>query len=241
MQMRKISKLIRFFLGGCLLTLATVSPVAADSDEAPAKIAEALEKAYPKLEFQKIFTSPVAGLYEVAAGGKILYFAPETGHMLAGELWTKDGVNLSKERLGKLMGEKLKLLPLDKAVKIGTGKNTVIEVTDPDCTFCRKGSEFFAQRKDTTRYIFFLPLRMHPNAEQKARYILSANDPAVAYEEVMSGRYDEGPVPPFTDNGVMESHKQATELLGLTGTPNYWINGTFVAGANIKAIEQLLK
>jgi len=92
-----------------------------------------------------------------------------------------------------------------------------------------------------TRYIFFLPLKMHPDAEQKARYILSANDPALAYEEVMSGRYDEGPIPPFKDNGVMASHMEATEMLGLTGTPNYWINGTFVAGANINAIEQLLK
>ena len=239
--MRKISKLLCCFLSCCLLTLCLAGLAAADSGEAPAKVADALKKAYPKLEFQQIFTSPVAGLYEVAAGGKILYFAPETGHMLAGELWTKDGVNLSKERLGKLMGDKLKLLPMDKAIKIGSGKNTVIEVTDPDCSFCRKGSEFFAQRSDVTRYIFFLPLKMHPDAEQKARYILSANDPALAYEEVMSGRYDEGPIPPFKDNGVMASHMEATEMLGLTGTPNYWINGTFVAGANIKAIEQLLK
>lgn len=239
--MRKISKLLCCFLSCCLLTLCLAGLAAADSDKAPAKVTDALKKAYPKLEFQQIFTSPVAGLYEVAAGGKILYFAPETGHMLAGELWTKDGVNLSKERLGKLMGDKLKLLPMDKAIKIGSGRNTVIEVTDPDCSFCRKGSEYFAQRSDVTRYIFFLPLKMHPDAEQKARYILSANDPALAYEEVMSGRYDEGPIPPFKDNGVMASHMEATEMLGLTGTPNYWINGTFVAGANINAIEQLLK
>ncbi|MDY0268964.1 DsbC family protein [Trichloromonas sp.] len=239
--MSKTRKIVRCLLGGCLLVLGIVSAVAAASDEAPAQVAETLKKTYPKLEFQKIFTSPIAGLYEVAAGGKILYFAPKTGHMLAGELWTKDSVNLSKERLGKLMGEKLKLLPLNKAIKIGTGKNTVIEVTDPDCIFCRKGSDFFAQRKDVTRYIFFLPLKMHPQAEQKARYVLSAADPASAYEEVMSGRYDEGPIPFFKDNGVIESHKEATALLGLNGTPNYWINGTFVAGANIKAIERLLK
>jgi thiol:disulfide interchange protein DsbC len=224
-----------------VLGLISVGQALAVDDQAPQKIVDTLKKTYPKLEFQQVFTSPVAGLYEVAAGGKVLYFAPETGHMLAGELWTKDGVNLSKERVGKLMGEKLKLLPLDKAVKIGKGKHTVIEVTDPDCSFCRKGSEFFAQRSDVTRYIFFLPLKMHPNAEQKARFVLSANDPALAYEEVMSGRYDEGPLPPFKDNEVMKIHQDAVELLGLTGTPNYWIDGAFVAGANLKAIEQLLK
>lgn len=213
----------------------------AAGDSAPQPVADSLKKTYPDLVFQGLYASPVAGLYEVVAGNRILYFVPETGHMIAGDMWSKDGVNLSKARIGQIMGEKLKLLPMDKAVKIGSGKNNVIEITDPDCPFCRKGSEFFAPRKDVTRHIFFLPLNMHPTAKQKVGYILSAKDPAKAYEEVMSGKYDNTPLPKFTDNGVSQIHQAAIEQLGINGTPNYWINGTFVSGANVKAIEQLLK
>jgi thiol:disulfide interchange protein DsbC len=209
-------------------------------DKAPQQVVETLKQTYPRLEFQQVYTSPIAGLYEVVAGNRVLYFAPETGHMLAGEMWNKEGENLSKARIGKIMGEKIKDLPMDKAVKIGSGKNTVIEVTDPDCPYCRKASEFFSQRTDVTRYIFFLPLSMHPNAEEKVRFILSSENPALAYEEVMSGRYDDMPLPEFKDNGVFEIHKAATDLLGVAGTPNFWINGTYLSGANLQAIEKLL-
>jgi thiol:disulfide interchange protein DsbC len=209
-------------------------------DNAPPKVVDQLKQTYPKLEFQQVFTSPIVGLYEVISGNKVLYFAPATGHMLVGDMWDKEGENLSKARIGKIMGEKLKDLPMDKSIKIGNGKNIVIEITDPDCPYCRKASEFFAKRTDVTRYIFFLPLGMHPRAEEKVHFILSAENPAEAYEDAMSGRYDEGPLPAFKDNGVFESHKAATDLLGLNGTPNFWINGTYLAGANLQAIEKLL-
>jgi thiol:disulfide interchange protein DsbC len=34
-------------------------------------------------------------------------------------------------------------LDLDKALRIGTGKTTVIEFTDPDCPYCRKAYQYF--------------------------------------------------------------------------------------------------
>jgi len=237
--MSKVNNFLNVLMLAILAGAAFAGAVRAD-ETAPRQVIETLQQTYPKLEFQRVYTSPVAGLYEVITGNRVLYFSPATGHMLAGDLWNKEGENLSKARIGKIMGEKLKDLPMDKAIKIGSGKNTVIEVTDPDCPYCRKASEFFSKRTDVTRYIFFLPLSMHPDAESKVRYILSSEDPALAYEDVMSGRYDETPLPEFKDNGVFEIHKAATDLLGLTGTPNFWINGTYLSGANLQAIEKLL-
>jgi len=51
-----------------------------------------------------------------------------------------------------------KTLPLEKAVKIGDGKKVVIEITDPDCPFCRTASEYFSKKTDVIRYVFFAPL-----------------------------------------------------------------------------------
>lgn len=52
-----------------------------------------------------------------------------------GALVDKEGLNLTQIRL-------VEELPLDKAIKIGTGPIKVVEVTDPDCPYCRKASQF---------------------------------------------------------------------------------------------------
>ncbi len=224
-----------------LALLPSTGAAAADQPVTDPKIIQALSKAFPQLQAQEIYASPVPGLYEVVSGNNVLYFAPETGHLLVGALWDSKGQNLSRERISQVMSRKLADIPLQKALKIGNGPKTVIEVTDPDCPYCREASRFFAPRKDITRYVFFFPLNIHPEAEAKARFILSSDDPAHAYEEVMTGQFDDKPLPEFKDNGQLESHQQVTEKLGIQGTPNFWINGVFISGANFKAIEELLK
>jgi thiol:disulfide interchange protein DsbC len=132
-------------------------------------------------------------------------------------------------------------LPLDLGLKIGNGPHQVIEVTDPDCPYCRKGSHFFNSRNDVTRYVFFMPLNIHPKARLKAQYILSAEDPRTAYKEVFSGKYDKEPLPEFKDNGWLERQHQAIEALGVSSTPSFWVNGTYVSGSNLRLISQLLQ
>jgi thiol:disulfide interchange protein DsbC len=133
-------------------------------------------------------------------------------------------------------------LDLDKAVKIGSGKTMVIEFTDPDCPFCRKGSEFFRNRQDVTRYIFFFPLPMHPQAKDKARYILSARDKAKAYEEVMAGGLDGKKLDAITPEGIklQEEHAVLAKEATANGTPTYIISGRIVIGFDQKKLEAIL-
>ena len=105
-------------------------------------------------------------------GPNIIYFHPEKDLLMFGEIWTKDGKNMTAEKKGQARFARLKDLPLDKAVKIGNGRNKVIEFTDPDCPYCRKASAFLKGRKDVTRYVFFFPLPIHKEAEAHARYVL---------------------------------------------------------------------
>ena len=116
-----------------------------------------------------------------------------------GEIWTKDGKNITAGKRTRLAAAKLKDVPLDKAVKIGNGKNKVIEFTDPDCPYCRKAAAFFKGRDDVTRYVFLFPLPIHKDAEAHARYVLCAADKAHALEEVMSGQLDGKGVPACPD------------------------------------------
>lgn len=230
----------------CLFCLMLFLPALASADSEQQTqmnaVASSLKMAFPNIPLKQLGPTPIDGVYEIITEkDEILYFAPRTGHLLVGELWSNLGQNLTRESHSKLMTEKLEFLPLDKALKIGAGPNQVIEVSDPDCPFCRDGSEFFSARDDVTRYIFLYPLdRLHPQADAKSRYILSAEDPEAAYEEVFSGAYDKQPLPEYTDNGQLDIHRQVAEKIGINSTPRYWINGKFVSGSNLKEFENLL-
>lgn len=133
-------------------------------------------------------------------------------------------------------------LDLDKAVKVGSGKTMVIEFTDPDCPFCRKGSAYFLNRSDVTRYIILNPLPMHPNAREKAEYILSSHDKAKAYEEVLSGKMDGKKLEGINTEGIklLQDHLAMAREEKAGSTPTYLIYGRVIRGFNQQLIEELI-
>lgn len=133
---------------------------------------------------------------------------------------------------------------VSKALVIGNGPTKVIEFTDPDCPFCRKAAAYFHNRRDLTRYVFFTPLAMHPNARPKAQYILSGRDKARLYHEVMSGMVDRMDAKnlPITATGVklLEDQQTVAKKAGIDSTPTFMIMGRIVEGFDVKKIEELL-
>ncbi|KJU84357.1 protein-disulfide isomerase [Candidatus Magnetobacterium bavaricum] len=214
---------------------------AKETDEA-AK--EAFIKLFPKVKPETVIETDMKGVYEVVVGSDIAYFHPDTGILILGELRSKDGKMLTRDRKSAISASKVKDLPLDKAVKIGKGKNTVIEFTDPDCPFCRKLSEFLTKRDDITRYVFLFPLvQLHPKAMDKSKYILCSEDKGKALEEVMAGKHDDDKFEVCKDEKVEKALTENLELgasLGINGTPYLVVNGEVVQGANIQLIETLL-
>jgi len=230
------------FLTLIIFSMPLLACAVSPQQEDYTSVANALRMSFPSIPLKEVNATPVAGIYEVVTvKEEILYFAPASGHIFAGELWNNKGQNLTRESKARMMTDKLPMLPLDKAIKIGDGPNQVVEISDPDCPFCREGSSFFSAREDVTRYIFLFPLdRLHPQAEAKSKYILSAEDQEEAYEDVYSGEYDDQPLPAFEDNGLLDEHRRLGREMGITGTPKYWINGKFVSGTNLQKFEQLL-
>lgn len=234
---------------GLLVALLLLLPLPgfADGTKAPAKaekdaIRAALNRDFPQIgdDILEINPTPIPDLYEIWARKGLLYYFPKQGYIFVGQLYDKEGTNLTQKTLDRLVKKKLAALPLDKALKIGSGKNTVIEFTDPDCPYCRRGAAYFANRHDVTRYIFLYPLPMHKNAMEKARFILSSTDPAKTYEEVMAGQYDKTKLPEFKDNGKAAEQKAIGEKFGIRSTPVYFVNGQQVNGANTEALDKLL-
>ncbi len=131
---------------------------------------------------------------------------------------------------------------LSKALKVGTGKIMVIEFTDPDCPYCRKAEEFFGKRTDVTRYIFLVPLPMHPDAPAKAQVILSAADGAKAYTEIMGGSLDRKKPEGMTELGIkrLAEHEQIARDAKVGGMPTFIISGLIIEGLNMQKIQKVL-
>ena len=228
------------FLTFCvLMVIMTGAPLQAATPE------ESFRTSFPDIPLESITPTAVPGLYEIVAGGRIAYYAPGPEYLFVGEIITKERKNLTQERNGEIMALKMKALPLEKALKIGSGPRTVIELTDPDCPYCRKASDYFATRGDVTRYVFLYPLSMHPNAEAKIKYIFCAQDRAKAYEEAMTGKLDDMKFKPCEDAAAAElvkTHREIGDKIGIAGlgTPMFVIDGQVVRGANMPQIEKIL-
>lgn len=225
-----------------LVSLVVFLSLPALAAEQPDPVGEKLKIDFPTLVYTEIKPTPIDNMYEVVASGQIFYYFPESSHLMFGALIDKSGTNLTEEAKAVLQARFLEELPLDKAVKIGNGPKKVIEVTDPDCPYCRTASQFFDDKDElVTRYVFFFPLmEIHPDAATKAAFVLSSEDRAAAYHDVMAGNYDTVPLPVFEDNLLLEDHLELTGQLGVRSTPQFWIDGENVQGANIPELERLI-
>lgn len=200
-----------------------------------------LKKDFPELRYDRIGPGPVRGVIEVVVGSDILYYWPEEGVILTGEMIGRDRRNWTRLRKAALQSEQVGRLPLDLAVRIGEGPHRVIEFTDPNCTHCRRASAYLKGKAGLTRYVFFFPLS--PRSETVIRAILCAPDRAKAYEAVMDGVegavHPEACADPQAEN-LQKRHREFGQRLGIEGTPFFVIDGEVVAGADIPRMEQLL-
>ena len=204
-------------------------------------------KEIASINVEAVEKSPIEGIYEIVAnkGSIVFYYAPKSELIIFGEIYDKNKKSLTQEKRDQLQSNKLTDIPLDKAIKIGTGKNKVIEFTDPDCPYCRQAAEYF-KNKNVTKYVYLIPItQLHPKAEEKAKYILAAEDKVKAYYEVMSGAKDKDDLSSQKIsqdvNDMYQAQQSIGNKIGITGTPAFWINGKYVPGANIKMFDTLLE
>lgn len=232
--------------GGVCMTILSVAASVGATDLSAERVR--LQQIFPNLTISEFLASPVEGLFEVVVGDQVIYFDPKGENVVFGEIWDKRGKSLTAEKRKALrsatraaMSAKVQQLPLDKALKVGDGKNVVVEFTDPDCPYCRQLDDFWSKRTDVTRYIFFSPItKIHPNAAAKARYILANGEAALrdVYRGVLDARLDLDA--PDKEERLAE-HVEIARSAGIKGTPVMWVNGQYINGADFQAITNALK
>jgi len=226
-----------FLLLGLILSTFVSGETAEDS----------FKKIFPRYRYDIIRESEIKGAYEVITGADIGLFFPEPGYLIVGDFAMIDsnGKNVAEKKRSEIFLAKTRTLPLDKALKIGSGENTVIEITDPDCPYCRRAALFLEKRSDVTKYVFFLPLPYNKDAENKIKYIFCAEDRTKAYYEAIHGKLDNRKYEACNRQDAVDLlnvHKEITAKLGISGTPSFIINNSMVIiGADFKKMEEALK
>jgi len=209
---------------------------------------EAAKTGQKELKVGSVKQSQVKGLCEIQIGTNILYYAPAENLIVSGNIFDFAGRNFTKEKVEALtnetLGKTLSQLPLDKAITVGNGPVQVIEITDPDCPFCRRASAWLDGRNDVTRKIFFAPLA-HPKAIEKVKVILAAKNPEAEYHAYMRGEHDkDAAVPTVTDEKIValaDEHLKLALNANISGTPTFLVNGTVVIGADTDGLKTAIE
>jgi thiol:disulfide interchange protein DsbC len=221
------------------------TPVEPDLSELVRSAEAQLHQSFANLQFEDFAPSPVHGpLFQASAGGRILYYAPESDHLLFATIYDKNGVNLTSLSQDAAARARLKDLDQSQALLIGPqGAPLVIEFTDPDCPYCRALDRFWAAKaaegKPVRRQIYFVS-GIHPEAASKAEHILCAKDREAAFRATYAGEPPKPLIRCADGAAQVQAHAQAVKSMGISGTPTLILDGQIISGFSQAEIEAWL-
>lgn len=204
-----------------------------------------LHQTFTNLKFEGFAPSPVDGpIYQANAGGRILYFAPKSGHLLFANVFDHNGVNLTALAQEEHARKGLAAIDPAKALAIGPrGAPTVIEFTDPDCPYCRALDRFWAAKaaegKAVRRLIYFVS-GIHPEAAAKAEHILCSPDPAVAFKAIYDGASPKSLITCEAGRAKVSADTELVQRIGVSGTPTVIADGKIFAGFQQAELQTFL-
>lgn len=202
-----------------LALLFCLASINIPADEA--QIRGVLKQHFPTVEISSIQSSPIQGLYEVLAGGKIFYIDQTGEYLMPGPLLeTRTQTNLTEQRLDDIRAIKFNRLPLEKAVKIVRGKGTrkIAVFSDPDCPFSKLLLGELYLLDDLTIYVFLNPLLdIHPEAMQRSNEIWCSEDRAKSLLDYMI--LGKKPINQVKCDAPVKDILALSELVGINSTP----------------------
>jgi thiol:disulfide interchange protein DsbC len=211
------------------LLLACLSGIAGASE---ATVKAALEKKYPQIPVDSVTQTPLAGIYEVFAGGQLIYTDEKASYLFvnASMIDVEKKTNLTEERISRLTAIKFEQLPLNLAFKRVKGKGTrkIAYFGDPNCGFCKRFDQELSKIDDVTIYMFLYPV-LGPDSITKAKSIWCSKDRAKAWEDQMMTGI--APTAPGTCETPIDKIVEFGQQKKINGTPTmFFADGQRVSG-----------
>lgn len=229
------------------LTVAGVVLFAASlhAAEDPMKtLQDTLHKRYPDVQLEGAQPTPIPGLYEVFAGGRVVYTDATGDYMILGKLVdTKSRHDLSAEHLDAHNSIDFGKLPFDRAIKIvrGNGSHRLAVFADPDCPYCQELEKSLASTTDVTIYVFLYPLEnVHPHATADSHSIWCSPNRATAWTDWMIDH--KAPTGTTCEGDPVNDLQTLGASLRVSSTPTlFFESGRRVGGAvDANTLQQLL-
>lgn len=194
-------------------------------------------------EVKSVRHAPVKGLYEVTIENNgqlgVAYVDYSKKYVMSGPIFsveTRKPVNAEQAPATSQRKIDIAVIPVKNSILLGNpdGKKRLFVFTDPDCPFCSKLHheliKLIYMEPDLAIYVKMFPLKMHPQAYDKARVILGAADPVYMLNKAFAGEQLPGPGAKDLKEPVDATIKLA-ESLGITGTPTLVLpDGRIVSG-----------
>ncbi len=232
--------------------LCASAPAYAQDDSAEpltAAAAEAqrqLQQTFTNLTFEDFGPAPVSGpIYQAIAGGRVIYFAPESEHLLFAAIYDKNGVNLTALAQDASARKRLGAINEADALVIGpAGAPKVVEFTDPDCPYCQALERFWlskaAEGKPVQRLVYFVS-GIHPQAAAKAEHILCAPDREAAFKSIYSGAQPATLHKCRPGAEKVARDAETVRKMGISGTPTMFVEGRLISGFQQGELEAFLE
>src|ERR1017187_3179863 len=100
----KVWNVCRVVVCGVCVAMASMAVGAETVDVA--KIRAEISQRYPKLQVNEVKVTDIKGpLLEVTAGQNVIYYDQSGGNLIFGEVWNKEGVNLTAKKKEALVAE----------------------------------------------------------------------------------------------------------------------------------------
>ena len=205
-----------------------------------------LRQTFTNLTFEDFGPAPIKGaIYQAFAGGRVIYYAPASGHIVFGTVYDKNGLNVTALAQQASARKRFDLIDPQTALTIGPDNApTVIEFTDPDCPYCRALDRFWAAKaaegKPVRRLIYFVS-QIHPGSAAKAEHILCSKDQAAAFHAIYAGAAPESLLTCPEGKARVADDAALVKAMGIGGTPTLIAGGKLIPGFQQAELETFLE
>lgn len=239
---KTISLATLFTFGLALYGALCLQANAETSIEAEKAAAEKqLQTTFSNYKITGFYESPIPGIYEIHAGSQVHYYAKEQNILIFGQLYSSTGVNLTEASKQKAVMSRIGSLPLKSAIRVSKGKIPLIEISNPDCGFCKKYEQWITKMSETysiERKVVFMENDNFPAATPKIKSVLCSKNQEKAYHKMMTTGALEKNRDCAAAREVMQRHKEIVEGLGVQGTPSFLLpDGSTIVGFKPTELE----
>jgi thiol:disulfide interchange protein DsbC len=204
------------------------SAVYADENDVKAELA----RKYPEVKAERITKTNYGNLYEVFAGGEIIYTDERVTFLLLGTLVdAQTKTNVSEARLQKLNVINFNDLPFENAIKLvrGNGSRKLAIFADPNCGYCKRFEQDINTTDNMTAYIFAYPILAQDSID-KSKSIWCSTDRLKAWQDQMLRA--KAPTAKGTCDTPIDKVVALGRKLNITGTPTtFFEDGERISGA----------